>query len=104
LTQSVNLELNVLVLRQWFDWWSGWLGRGLINQKDRNVVAYRIDAAAFSTFQALAILFQHERLLANRANEDVEKVLGDHSGILRSKIEFISEIPTHRERPLPVSL
>ena len=77
----------MLVLRQWFDQWSGQLGRGLINQKDRYVVAHRIHAAAFSTFQALAVFFQHQRFLANRANEDVEKVLGDHSGILRSKIE-----------------
>jgi hypothetical protein len=56
---------------------SGVNGSG-VDQQDRNTVLYRVHAAAFSAFQARRILFQDERLLARRANQDVEQILRNH--------------------------
>lgn len=42
-----------------------------VDQQDRDVILNGIHAAAHTAFQALSILFQDHRLLANRADEDV---------------------------------
>jgi hypothetical protein len=52
-------------------------GRG-VDQQDRNAVLDRIHPAAFAAFQARRIFFQDERLLASRANQDVEQILRNH--------------------------
>jgi len=59
------------------------IDRRLIHQKNRNVVADRIDAFTLSTLQALAIFFLNERLFAGGTNQNVEKTLGNHGSILR---------------------
>jgi hypothetical protein len=59
------------------------LSYGFVHQEYRYVVAHRIHTAALTALQALTSVFQHERLLADRANQYVEKVLRDHVRILR---------------------
>ena len=51
---------------------SGWIGRGFIDQQNGNVIPDRIGPPAASTLQAFSIFFQGKRLLAVRANQDVE--------------------------------
>ena len=58
---------------------SGWLGDGFVHQQNGNIIPHRIDAMALATFQALAILPNCERLLAHRADQNVQKVLWDHA-------------------------
>ena len=53
-----------------------------INQQDGDVVLNGVDAAAYAAFQAFAVFFQDHRFLANRADEDVEKILRNHSDII----------------------
>jgi hypothetical protein len=61
----------------------GRFGHSLVHQKNGNVVPHRINPPALSTLQAFAALFQHQRFLADRAGQYVEKVLGNHGHILR---------------------
>jgi hypothetical protein len=56
---------------------------GLIDQHDRNVILYEIDAMASLALEALGILTIVECLLAGGADEDFEKVWGEHEEILR---------------------
>ncbi len=53
-----------------------------IDQQDRDVVLTGINAAAHAALETFPILFQDERLLANRADEDVEKILGNHDAFI----------------------
>jgi hypothetical protein len=57
----------------------GGLDDRFIHQHDRNVVADRVDAPALSTFETLAIGLEHDWLLANRADQNVEQLLGNHA-------------------------
>jgi len=57
---------------------SGCINGSGVNQQNWNTVLYWIHAAAFAAFQAGRILVQDERLLTNRANQDVEQILRDH--------------------------
>jgi hypothetical protein len=57
---------------------SGRINRGLINQKDRDVVANRIEAVAAIAFEGFGIRFEDKRLLADRADQDFEQVLRNH--------------------------
>jgi len=59
-------------------WRSGRIDRGFVYQHDGNVVPHRIDPAARAAFQALAIVLDHQRFLARRADEDFKQVWGDH--------------------------
>jgi hypothetical protein len=59
---------------------SGRVDSGFIDQKNWNIIAHRIHPAAFSALQALAVFFQRKRFLAQRANQNIEKVLGNHAG------------------------
>jgi len=54
-----------------------------IHQQNGNVIAHRIYSPALPALQAFPCFFLHQRLLAYRANQDVEKLLGDHADILR---------------------
>jgi hypothetical protein len=58
---------------------SGLLNNSFVNQQDRNVVSDRIDAPAFGALETLAFVFQHQPLLAERANQDIEYILGQHN-------------------------
>jgi hypothetical protein len=62
---------------------SGGIGGGLVHQHDWDAVPDRVDAAALGTLQTLSLVFQHQRLLADWAHQDVEQVLGNHGRILR---------------------
>jgi methylenetetrahydrofolate dehydrogenase (NADP+) / methenyltetrahydrofolate cyclohydrolase len=59
---------------------SGRIRRGSVDQQDRDVVLNGIDAVAYAAFQTFPVFFQDHRFLANRADEDVKKILGNHSG------------------------
>jgi hypothetical protein len=54
--------------------------RGSVDQQDRDSVLNGIDAVAYAALQTFPIVFQDHRLLANRADENVKKILGNHSG------------------------
>ena len=54
----------------------------LVHQQDRYVVAHRIHPTTLGTFQALAVFFLQQRLLANWANQYFEKIGGNHARIL----------------------
>jgi len=51
-----------------------------VDQQDGDVVLNGIHAAAYAALQTFPVFFQDHRLLANRADEDVEQILGNHSG------------------------
>ena len=57
---------------------SGGVHGGRVDQQDRNTVLNGIYAEALSAFQAGRRRPQRERLLANRANQNVEQVLRNH--------------------------
>ena len=59
---------------------SGRFRRGSVDQQDRDAVLNGIDAVAYTALQTFPVFFQDHRLLAHRADEDVEKILGNHSG------------------------
>lgn len=59
---------------------SGRIGRRSVDQQDRNAVLNGVDAVAHTALQTFPVVFQDHRLLANRAHENVEKILGNHSG------------------------
>ena len=52
-----------------------WLDHRFIHQQDRNVVPHRIHAVALPTLQAFARFLLHQRLFANRTDQDVEQFL-----------------------------
>ncbi len=52
--------------------------RRLIDQHDGDVILYRIDPVALRTFQALRVLTVLKRLLARRANQNLQKVFAEH--------------------------
>ena len=54
-----------------------------INQKDRDLIPNGIDASALGALQAFTVVFQSEWFLADRADQDVEQILGDH-GVVHS--------------------
>jgi hypothetical protein len=53
-----------------------------VNQQDRNVVPHRIGPVTFSTLQRRSFIFHPERLLARRADQQIEQFLGDHRWIV----------------------
>ena len=57
---------------------SGGIGYGFIDQQNGNVVPNWINPLACAAFQALSVLFQGERFLADRTDEDVQQAFGDH--------------------------
>jgi len=59
--------------------------RGLVHQQDRYVIPHRIHTPALAALQALAIFFLHQRFFADRANQNFEKILGNHDSILRHR-------------------
>jgi methylenetetrahydrofolate dehydrogenase (NADP+)/methenyltetrahydrofolate cyclohydrolase len=59
---------------------SGRIGRRSVDQQDRDAVLNGVDAVAYTALQTFPIVFLDHRLLANRAHENVEKILGNHSG------------------------
>jgi hypothetical protein len=58
-------------------WLRGVYGGG-VDQHDRDVVLDWINAAAFPTLQTAAVAVKNYRLLANGANEHIEKILRNH--------------------------
>lgn len=65
---------------------SGRINDGFIQQHDRNLVANRVNPAAFRTLQALAAIFHRQRFLAGRANQNIEQFLRNHASILRHRM------------------
>ena len=59
---------------------SGRIRRGSVDQQDRDAVLNGIDAVAYAALQTFPVFFQDHRLLADRADEDVKQILGNHSG------------------------
>jgi hypothetical protein len=54
--------------------------RGLIHQKDRDTIPDGVDFAAAGALQGGAIVADGQRLAARRADQDLEKIGGDHGG------------------------
>ena len=54
------------------------LDHRFVDQHDGNVVFHWIDAVALRALQALGILAVLERLLAGRADQNLQKVFVDH--------------------------
>jgi hypothetical protein len=50
---------------------------GGIDEHDRDVILDGVHAVACATFQAVPLVERH-RLFANRANQQIKKVLGNH--------------------------
>ena len=61
----------------------GWVGYSFVDQQNRNVISHWVDAAALPAFQALSVVFHYQRFLANRTDQNFEKILGNHDAILR---------------------
>ena len=61
---------------------SGGVDGSFVDEKDRNPVPHRIHSPARPTFQAFMIRGSGERLLAGRADQDVEQILRNHGGIV----------------------
>lgn len=60
------------------------LGYGFIHQQNRDIVPDGIDPATLPTLQALAVVLERQWLLAHRADQDFQQVLGNHDrSILR---------------------
>jgi hypothetical protein len=59
---------------------SGRIRGGSVDQQDRDVVLNGIDSVAYAALQTFPVFFQDHRFLANRADENVKKILGNHSG------------------------
>jgi len=74
--KSRTLAGKVTGIQPWV-WLRGSDGGG-VDEHDRNVVLDRVDATAFAAFQAGSVGVQSHRFLANRANQHIEKILGNH--------------------------
>jgi hypothetical protein len=61
------------------DFGSGGVDSGDIDQHDGDVVLDGVDPAADATFEALPVRVQNHRLLANRTDQYVEQILGNHT-------------------------
>jgi hypothetical protein len=59
---------------------SGRVGRSLVDQQYRDVIADGVDAVAGIALEGFGVGFEDERLLAGRANQDFEEVLRNHDG------------------------
>ena len=57
---------------------SGGIDYRLIDEHDGDIVANGIESVALCTLQTRAASFDLERLLADRADENIQQVLGDH--------------------------
>ena len=58
---------------------SGRVDGGLINQKDRDVIADGIDAVTSVAFEGFWVCLEDERLFAHGADQDFEQVLRNHT-------------------------
>jgi hypothetical protein len=56
-----------------------WLGNGFVDQQNRYVIADRVNPMALPAFQARAVVPDHQRFLAYRTDQNVEKILRDHT-------------------------
>lgn len=56
--------------------------RGRVNQHDGDVILNRVNAAAFAAFQTRATRSESHWFLAERANQNVEKFLRDHTAYI----------------------
>lgn len=70
---------------------SGRIDRGFVDQQDRNVVLDPIHPLAGAALQALRILSMHEGVLARRADQNLEQVLGDHGKHSTAKADSPTE-------------
>ena len=64
------------------------INRSGVDEHDRDVILDGVHTAAFAAFETLAIRTQSHRLLADRADEDVEEILGDHDRFILQRREF----------------
>lgn len=70
---------------------------GLINEKDRNIVANGINAVASSTFKLVLILIVGKRSLADRAGKNFQQVAVNHNEHILTPVEDrIREIESWR--------
>jgi hypothetical protein len=55
---------------------------GFIHQQNWNVIADGVNPAALGAFQAFAISLHSQRLLADRANQNIQQILRNHERIV----------------------
>jgi hypothetical protein len=63
------------------------LDSGLIDEHDRNVLAYRVYPFALDALQSAPVLFENQIRFANGANQDIEQLFAHRHG----KYKFINE-------------
>ena len=61
---------------------SGYFDFGFVHQQNGNVVADWVNPVALGAFQAFAVCPYRQRLLTERANQNIEQILRDHQRIL----------------------
>lgn len=57
-----------------------WFDRRLVFQHDRNVVPHRIDAVTANALEPAPILFENYLRLADRTDQDLQKLFADWHG------------------------
>jgi hypothetical protein len=68
------------------DWAKSVFDGGFVDEHVGDILFDLVDPVAPGAFQGLGIVAVLERLLAGWADEDVEKLLVDHAGIVRQRI------------------
>ena len=61
---------------------SGYVDLGFVYQQNRYVVTDGVNPVALGAFQAFAVSHHGQRLLTNRANQNIQQVLGNHLRIV----------------------
>jgi hypothetical protein len=59
------------------------INNGFVDQQNRDVVPHRVNAPALQALQAFSRLFELQRLLAHRADQNFEQILRNHCCIVR---------------------
>ena len=76
-------------------WLLGFYGGG-VDEHDGDVVLDGVEAAAFAAFQAVAVVVQNHRFLANGANQHIEKIFRDHRASIVTP-DSVSKATIHNE-------
>jgi hypothetical protein len=76
----------------------GGIDRGFVDQQNRQPIAHRVHPPASCALQGLRIALQLEILLACRANDQVEEILGDHDAGLYDGLIVLHHRVTETQR------
>lgn len=65
---------------------SGHFDLGLIHQQNGNVIAHGVNPSAFGAFQAFAVFGHSQPNFAERANQNIQEILGNHERIVLHRL------------------